>query len=453
MQSSIRRRSGAINLGHPAPFTQCSATSSYSIQDLAAYSEDNPGLPTVTLVTPDAPRGESYISLNNDGIALVSNDGQCSLGALGFSSRGERRTSLGKANTILPLESVRLSRPVPLSASSGHSSTASLSSVSSLKYNHFPVAGTKLTAKFPISTTVKKLAVEFSDDTSDLGIETCDRWSIHKWCLLFSVLSLLCYGTAGLAYAVLTWFQSWEQAEVMSVANYDILVLITLASSIILLTFAIGVTGTILNSRPILAVYSLLLWPALISILAIGYTAYKRFAFSLDRKLNLAWSQWYTPDGRLIIQNSLQCCGYYSPLHEAAASARCYIRSSLPGCKSKLLRFERMNLQSVWTVAFSIVPVHIVNIFVSLLCSNHVNRTFGKGIVPRQYRLRGADVQANAAKILATVRQTSTVVRPAPARSSASGVPREDKVDARRVCDIVPASLRPGYGPLPHKIE
>ena len=49
-----------------------------------------------------------------------------------------------------------------------------------------------------------------------------------------------------------------------------------------------------LNNRPILAFYNLLLWPALLSICLIGYTSYKREAMKLDRKLNQAWSQFYT---------------------------------------------------------------------------------------------------------------------------------------------------------------
>ncbi|KAI0698137.1 hypothetical protein BC835DRAFT_1206749, partial [Cytidiella melzeri] len=253
------------------------------------------------------------------------------------------------------------------------------------------------------------------------------RWTVHKCVIFLSILTLFCYGTAGLVYAISTWFKTWEQAEVMYVADYDVLVLITLSSAIVLLTFVIGITGTILNSRPILAVYTLLLWPVLISILAIGYTAYKRYAFSLDRKLNLAWSQWYTPTGRFNIQDTLRCCGYSSPLHEATSSPRCYTRSSLPGCKGKLFRFEKTNLQRIWTAAFAVVPLHILNIFVSLLCANHVTHTFGKGIMPRQYRLSGADVQADAEKIFGTLGQIGAVVRPTLARSTGSATFREDK--------------------------
>lgn len=84
---------------------------------------------------------------------------------------------------------------------------------------------------------------------------------------------------------------AWNHADVMYVADNDILILIAMAASILMFTALLGLTGTLLNSRPILATYTLLLWPALISMLAVGYTSYKRYAFSLDHKLNFSWSQ------------------------------------------------------------------------------------------------------------------------------------------------------------------
>jgi hypothetical protein len=41
-----------------------------------------------------------------------------------------------------------------------------------------------------------------------LGLEWFSRWTGFKWCLLFSVLSALVYGIAGLACAVGVWFRS-----------------------------------------------------------------------------------------------------------------------------------------------------------------------------------------------------------------------------------------------------
>ncbi|KIP02713.1 hypothetical protein PHLGIDRAFT_41453, partial [Phlebiopsis gigantea 11061_1 CR5-6] len=258
-----------------------------------------------------------------------------------------------------------------------------------------------------------------------------DRWTTYKWCLFLSVCTVFAAGAAGLVCALLTWFRgrSWDGADVFCVANYDLLVLVTLASALLLFSFMVGITGTVLNSRPILAVYALLLWPVLISILVVGYTSYKRYAFSLDRKLNLAWSQYYTPLGRLTIQDALWCCGYNSALHEATASARCYARAPLPGCKGRLLRVERGALRTVWTAAFALVPLHLVNVVAALLCANHVNRTFGKGIMPRRYRLRGADVRAHAESILGAVRTLGPVVRPLPARVPSTAAGRDDRED------------------------
>jgi hypothetical protein len=215
----------------------------------------------------------------------------------------------------------------------------------------------------------------------------------------------------------------------MYVADNDVLILITLSSSILLFTALVGMTGALLNSRPILAIYTLLLWPALISLLAIGYTSYKRATFSLDHKLNLSWSQYYTPLGRLLIQDSLRCCGFYSALHEATPSKRCYSRASLPGCKGKLYRFEQENLAMIWCATFSLALLHLVNVVVAFLCANHMTTTFGKGITPKKYRLSGVDVRADAERILTRMNagEVRPVMRPELSRASSSGLFREDR--------------------------
>jgi hypothetical protein len=185
----------------------------------------------------------------------------------------------------------------------------------------------------------------------------------------------------------------------MYAADSDILVYITVAASIQVFTCLVGLCGVILNSRPILAVYCLLLWPSFISLAVVGYASYKRTEFALDKKLNLAWSQWYNAYDRLAIQNSLRCCGYYGPLHQAISSKRCFPRTTLPGCKAKLYLFEKQNLRTVWSTTFSLVPLHILVICLSLLCSNHVTETFGKGILPKGYRLGLGDVQLEAESV------------------------------------------------------
>ncbi|OCH87332.1 hypothetical protein OBBRIDRAFT_736360 [Obba rivulosa] len=271
------------------------------------------------------------------------------------------------------------------------------------------------------------------EEGEGLGLDRIDRWTIHKWCLILSVSTIFVYGIAGLVFSVLTWFQTWPQADVMNVADIDILVLITLASSMLLLTFLVGLSGTILNSRPLLAVYALLLWPAGLAIVVIGYVAYKRSTFALDRKLNLAWSEWYTLPDRLVIQDSLRCCGFYDALHDAAPSKQCYARTPLLGCKGRLYCFEKQSLGAVWTAAFALVPLHVLNILVALLCANHVTRTFGKGLMPKRYRLSGADVRADAEKIMGPYAPVRPVRRPELSRASSSDCRGTEKVDPRAI--------------------
>lgn len=79
----------------------------------------------------------------------------------------------------------------------------------------------------------------------------------------------------------------------------------------------VGLTGVLLNSRPILAFYNLLLWPTLLSMCLVGYTSYKRGNLQIDRKLNQTWSQFLDDEERLRIQNSLKCCGYFTPARQS----------------------------------------------------------------------------------------------------------------------------------------
>ncbi|KAL0570503.1 hypothetical protein V5O48_011449 [Marasmius crinis-equi] len=264
---------------------------------------------------------------------------------------------------------------------------------------------------FRLDMTGMGLEIGGLEEGGGLGTNSLDQWTGFKWCLLFSVITVFASGLSVLVCAVLTWFRAWKEADVMYVADGDILILITIAASVLLFTSLAGLSGTLLNSRPILAIYTLLLWPSFISILVVGYSSYKRYAFKLDHKLNLSWSQYFTPLGRLLIQGSLRCCGYYSPLHEATPSNRCYPRTVYPGCKGPLYRFERQNLGMIWKVTFGVVvPVHIANIFVAMLCSNHVTRTFGKGMMPRRYRLTEADLVLQKERLEEEMRRTGVEV-------------------------------------------
>ncbi|KIY48379.1 hypothetical protein FISHEDRAFT_35328 [Fistulina hepatica ATCC 64428] len=247
---------------------------------------------------------------------------------------------------------------------------------------------------------IKQNIAQALEDGEGLGMDRVEKWTPYKWALLLSVISVFVYGLVGLICALMTWFHVWPYADVTTVVDYDVLVLTTLASSMLLLAALLGLTGTLLNSRPILAVYAVLLWPALIATAVIMYVSYRRATFALDRKLSAAWSADLTPLGRLVIQDALRCCGFYGPTHEATPSGRCYPRSPLPGCIGRLLRLERVRLKQTWRTVLGLVPVHVVNMVTATLCANHVTRRFGKGLTPRRYRLSSRDVQADAEKIL-----------------------------------------------------
>ncbi|KAI0044788.1 hypothetical protein FA95DRAFT_1622805 [Auriscalpium vulgare] len=272
-------------------------------------------------------------------------------------------------------------------------------------------------------------------DGRGLGTDWAGKWTPHKWCLLISVTVVFMTGLVSLICAVLTWFAAYPAAPLLLITDSPSFVLLTFSSSLLLLASIAGITGTLLNSRPILAVYVLLLFPSFISFVSIGYLTYKKANFALDGKMSEAWNAWYSPGARTVLQGALGCCGWASPLHGAASSGTCYTRTPLPGCRGPLLSFERNVLPTIYGAVFALVPLHIANIFVGLLCANHVTHRFGKGIMPKRYRLNAADltrIAGSSAKqetTFASLCSSVDVVLPELARTTSSGlsVLREDR--------------------------
>ncbi|KAJ7776777.1 hypothetical protein DFH07DRAFT_951393 [Mycena maculata] len=480
----------------PRPLFSRASTSEPTASEGSAYSSPTP------LPMPDFPHAPGFLSLVPCGLSYLSNvslplfsrasssedeasaierpQGICSEsegnayssatplpmpnfpGAPGFLSMVPRGLSYF-SNASRPLFSrvssseAEASQRRPQSArseSEGSSSTgvscSSTTSIDSGRHGLIKAIGTtdRFTHKWPRPQSLRTYSTDdpkagespvLLEDGHGVVVDAREPWTAFKWCLLFSVCTVLAYGAAALVCALMTWFRTWDQADVMFVADNDILVLLTLAGSILVFTALVGLSGVLLNSRPILAVYTILLWPAFVSLVAIGYLGYKRAAFALDHKLNMSWSQYYTPLGRLLIQDSLRCCGFYSALHEATPSKRCYPRTALPGCKGKLYRFERVNLALVWSTVFALVPLHLLNMLLALLCANHVTETFGRGITPKAYRLTSGDVQADADKIMRGVkgldeRDVVSAERLLLRRNSCGGTFRE----ARHVEDRIP---------------
>lgn len=195
------------------------------------------------------------------------------------------------------------------------------------------------------------------------------------------------YSFVGLIFCFLAWFNTFQRADVLRVGNRTELIVSTLACCLGVFASLIGWAGILLNNRSFLAVYTFLLWVVFIFILVPGYMTYKRRTFNLEGKINGQWSQTLGVGGRLRIQNELSCCGYLSPFIEATVSQTCYARSILPGCKFAYVTFEKTVLKRWYTIVFALVPVHIAVMITGLLCSNHVTYRFGKGMMPKAYRL------------------------------------------------------------------
>ncbi|THH04983.1 hypothetical protein EW145_g5127 [Phellinidium pouzarii] len=213
------------------------------------------------------------------------------------------------------------------------------------------------------------------------------RWNKFKWIMFFSNFVVSAYSLIALIFCLLTWFNVWTHADIIRVGNRGELVVSTLAAGVGIITSLIGWAGILLNNRGFLAVYTFLLWITFGLICVPGYITYKKRTFNLEGKVNAQWSRDLGLTGRLRIQNQLNCCGYFSPFVEATVSQLCYARSLLPGCKSPFLHFERTALERWYAVAFGIVPFQLIAILAALLCSNHVTFRFGKGMMPKAYRL------------------------------------------------------------------
>jgi len=213
------------------------------------------------------------------------------------------------------------------------------------------------------------------------------RWTRFKWILFFANVSLTMYSITALIFCLLTWFNVWTHADIVRVGNHPELVLSTIAASLGVFTSSIGWAGILMNNRAFLAWYTFLLWITFAFLVSPGYITYKRRTFNLEGKINAQWSRQLGAAGRLRIQDQLQCCGYFSPFIEATISQTCYARSVLSGCKLPYMDYERMVLERWYTVVFSLVPLHIGIMVSGLLCSNHVTYRFGKGMMPKAYRL------------------------------------------------------------------
>lgn len=225
------------------------------------------------------------------------------------------------------------------------------------------------------------------DNINLLQVRPKLRWNRFKWILFTTNLLVTIYSLVCLIFCILTWLNVWHHADIIRVGNTAELTVSTIASIIGVIASLLGWAGILLNNRGFLAVYTFILWILFAFICAPGYMTYKKRTFNLEGKINAQWSRDLGMDGRARIQNQLHCCGYYSPFVEATVTQMCYARSVLPGCKNPYLKFERMALERWYSVAFGLVPFQLAAILAALMCSNHVTYRWGKGMMPKAYRL------------------------------------------------------------------
>ncbi|KAJ2919060.1 hypothetical protein MD484_g1335, partial [Candolleomyces efflorescens] len=213
------------------------------------------------------------------------------------------------------------------------------------------------------------------------------RWNRFKWILFACNTMLTVYSASSVVVCLLVWFDAWTKADIVRVGNTTELSISTVAALMGLFTSLIGWAGLLMNNRMFLAIYTFLCWITFIFLVVPGYLTYKKRTFNLEGKINAQWSRNLGAEGRLRIQNQLNCCGYFSPFVEATVTQTCYARSILPGCKKTYMEFEDYILKKWYIAVFSLVPFHIIVMTAGLLCSNHVTYRFGKGMMPKAYRL------------------------------------------------------------------
>ncbi|KAF9258141.1 hypothetical protein L218DRAFT_877781 [Marasmius fiardii PR-910] len=227
----------------------------------------------------------------------------------------------------------------------------------------------------------------FGGNTAEPRSGSPMKWNRFKWVLFCTNTLLMMYSITALVLSLLTWFNVFTFADIIRVGNRSELILSTFAASIGILTALIGYAGILLNNRSFLAIYTFMTWITFIMIVIPGYLTYKKRSFNLEGKVNSQWSRYLGVEGRLRIQNHLSCCGYFSPFVEATISQTCYARSVLPGCKLKYMNFQRMALERWYLGVFCLIPAQVLVMVAGLLCSNHVTYRFGKGMMPKAYRL------------------------------------------------------------------
>jgi xanthine/uracil permease len=71
--------------------------------------------------------------------------------------------------------------------------------------------------------------------------------------------------------------------------NSQSYLVVTATGVLCLFTSLVGFVGIVLNNRPLLAIYNVLMWPCFGMIAAIGYTAYRKAKWNIEVIYLTSW--------------------------------------------------------------------------------------------------------------------------------------------------------------------
>ncbi|KAF9962635.1 hypothetical protein BGZ72_000055 [Mortierella alpina] len=217
-------------------------------------------------------------------------------------------------------------------------------------------------------------------------------WTRSKVLLLLSntlllVYSLVCTVVMSMSWRGAEWTKPVLDSGIMMIANHNVLYLMMVTAPCGVAVALLGYYGILKQSRKVLSIYAVLLWPLFGLLTSIGYICYRRRNVSLYQKLKFSWINEYTRDDRLVIQNALSCCGYRSMADYPSYDLHCFPRAPLPTCESLFLQYQQDLLSNTSSAAFSLLPLQLLIMIVALLCSNHIDHLYRSAnpITPKLY--------------------------------------------------------------------
>ncbi|KAI7825994.1 Tetraspanin family-domain-containing protein [Gamsiella multidivaricata] len=217
-------------------------------------------------------------------------------------------------------------------------------------------------------------------------------WTRSKVLLFLANSILLFYSVACTVVMVMswkgaTWSKPYLDSGIMMIANRNALYMMMVTPPFGIVIALLGYIGIMRQSRKVLSIYAILLWPLFAMFTSIGYICFRRNHVSLYQKLKFSWINEYTRDDRLIIQNALSCCGYRSLGDYPSYDIRCFPRAPLPSCESVFLQYQQDFLSSTSSAAFIILPLQLLVMIVALLCSNHIDNLYRSAnpVIPKLY--------------------------------------------------------------------